>query len=181
MPQERYSPADEMEPSIMTAPKPMQNQKSKTMEINDDTYIPNPDYVQQQYPQQSQESYEEYLPQPQIQENYYPDSSYAPTYDSDIMIEIAEQVFMEKIKKIQKQVDDLTEFKTITEVKLNDSIERLKRIENMIDKLQISILDKVGSYGKNLKNTKKEMDMMQDSFRKIIGSPKENSEEQKKK
>ena len=54
-----------------------------------------------------------------------------------------------------------------------------KRIENIIDKLQISILEKVGSYGKNLENTKKEMSMMQDSFRKVMNSPREKDTKSK--
>ena len=37
-----------------------------------------------------------------------------------------------------------------------------------MDKLQLAILDKVGSYGKNLDIVKKEMQMMQDSFGKVM-------------
>ena len=43
----------------------------------------------------------------------------------------------------------------------------MKRIESIIDKLQSSILEKVGSYGSNLDSIKKEMSMMQDSFGRI--------------
>jgi len=48
--------------------------------------------------------------------------------------------------------------------------ERLKRIETIIDRLQASILEKIGSYGSNLDSIKKEMSMMQDSFSKTMGS-----------
>ena len=37
-----------------------------------------------------------------------------------------------------------------------------------MDRLQISILEKVGSYGKNIENVQNEMQMMQDSFSKVI-------------
>lgn len=86
------------------------------------------------------------------------------------MMEISEQVFSEKIKKIEKPLDSLNEFKTITETKLKIMEEKLQRIEMIIDKLQISILDKVGSYGNSLNSIKKEMEMMQSSFGKIVNS-----------
>jgi len=84
------------------------------------------------------------------------------------MIEIAEQVFAEKMRKIQRQLEDLNEFKTLTETKLNNATSRLKRIEQVMDKLQMAILEKVGSYGRGLDSIKKEMSMMQDSFSKTL-------------
>ena len=84
------------------------------------------------------------------------------------MIEIAEQVFAEKMRKMQKQLEDLNEFKTLAETKLTNTTNRLKRIESTIDKLQIAILEKVGSYGRGLDSIKKEMSMMQDSFSKTL-------------
>ncbi len=108
------------------------------------------------------------------QEEYYSQQGeyegYAPSMntDTDTMIEIAGQVFSEKMQKIQKQIEDMTEFRTIAQTNLLNLSERLKRMETMIDKLQISILDKVGSYGKSLATTKKEIAMVQDSFKKVI-------------
>ena len=84
------------------------------------------------------------------------------------MIEIAEQVFAEKIRKIQKQLEDLNEFKTLADTKLTHATNRLRRIEETIDKLQMAILEKVGSYGRGLDSIKKEMSMMQDSFSKTL-------------
>ena len=80
-------------------------------------------------------------------------------------IEIAEQVFAEKVRKIQKQLDKLNEFRTLSETRISNIEDRLKRIEEMFDKLQLSILDKIGSYGRNVSNMKKEMEMMQDLIR----------------
>jgi len=121
-------------------------------------------------PQPQQESYssQEYYPQ----QEYYQGGGYddyAPEgTNADTMIEIAEQVFSEKIKKIQKQVAEINEFKTLAQTKIDHTAERLKKIETTIDKLQIAVLDKVGSYGKNLEIIKKEMSMMQDSFGKMV-------------
>jgi uncharacterized protein HemX len=72
------------------------------------------------------------------------------------------------MKKITKQLADINEFKTLAQVKIENAVARLKRIETIIDKLQISILEKVGSYGQNLSSIKKEMSMMQDSFGKVV-------------
>lgn len=123
---------------------------------------------------------EVYAPQTQSQgyssEGYYPQQGYDQysgsqgglNVDSSTIIEISEQVFSEKIRKIEKQIKEVVEFKTISESTLNNLVERVKRMESMIDKLQISILDKVGSYGKNMDHLKKEVSMVQDSFRKMV-------------
>jgi len=152
------SNAGDMQPSIMKSPP--------TSVGKEDVYIP-----------QTQES----SSQPTYpQEEYYPQEGYdeysAPTgADTDTMIEIAEQVFSEKMRKIQKQLEKLNEFQTISQVKIDSTAERLKRIEKIIDNLQISILDKVGAYGKNLGNIKKEMTMMQSSFKKTRKHPTKKS------
>lgn len=128
-------------------------------------------------------------PAPTGQE-YYPEAGYgayptATATDSDTMIEIANQVFSEKMKKTEKIIDELNELKTMASVKIENIDERLKKIEKIIDTIQIKILEKVGSYGKELQTTKKEMSMMQDSFRKLSGTkhakPKIKSKTTKKK
>ena len=124
-----------------------------------------PSTQQEMYAPQSQQEY------PQQQELYQQDDAYnypAEGVGSDTIIEIAEQVFSEKIKKIQKQVEDINEFKTLAQTKIDNTSNRLKKIETIIDKLQIAILEKIGSYGKNIESIKKEMSMMQDSFGKVV-------------
>ena len=122
---------------------------------------------------------EMYAPEPQ-EETYYPENynpegygeeyeqGYGESNSTDTMIEIAEQVFSEQIRKIEKKIDNLSEFATLAETKITNNHERLKRIETTFDKLQIAILEKIGSYGKNLDNIKKEMEMMEDSFSKVL-------------
>jgi len=162
---------------------------SQQQEETPDFYNPKIQEVEQQdYPmRQSQEYYQE--PYFQQAANYegYPETG---ANNADIMIEIAEQVFSEKIKKPQKQIDEFNEFKILTQTKVENSLDRLKRIETMIDRLQIEILEKIGSYGENLGSIKKEMSMMQDSFGKMInpladkiadkGEEKKEKEPQKK-
>jgi hypothetical protein len=128
-------------------------------------------------------SNEEYSPS--TNEEYYPQEGYGEVesgggYDSETFIEIAEQVFSEKIKKEQNQIEALNEFATLAETKISNNHERIKRIETIIDKLQIAILEKVGSYGKNLESIKNEMEMMQNSFEKIVPKLHETNSKHKK-
>jgi len=117
-------------------------------------------YMQQQAPQAQQ--YQEYYPQEGYDQN--------TGGDSNTIIELAEQVFSEKIKKVQDQLEELNELKTIMQVKVNNLDESVKRMERIIEKLQMSVLDKVGSYGQNLESIKKEMTMMQETFSKTLPS-----------
>lgn len=116
---------------------------------------------------------QEPLPAQQESEEYYPQEGYDAGYGAggvgtDTIIEVAEQVFEEKTKKIGKQLDDLKEFSTLAGTKLSSFEDRIKRIETTIDNLQIKILEKIGSYGQGLESIKKEMTMMQDSFTKMV-------------
>ncbi len=173
----------------------MDQEQDNYTNYNPEEYVPQPqmpmDVVpqapyQEQYPQDtSMQSYgyQQPLPQyqyptqgpPQGQEYYpqeYPEQYMPETYsgDSESLIDVAEQVFSDKSKKMQDSLETLEEFKALTENQVKSFEERLRRIEEIIDRLQISILEKIGSYGENLSNIKKEMSMMQDSFRKIVGS-----------
>ena len=133
-------------------------------------------YFQEQQPAQQ----EQYIPTPNYSydsqqennpENYYQQQNYGYEQNqTNSMIEVAEQVFLEKIREIEKKIREIEEFKAITKTILEQNIERLKKIEKTIDKLQIAILEKVGSYGQNIESIKKEMSMMQDSFRKIANT-----------
>ncbi|MGD9276582.1 MAG: hypothetical protein PVJ67_05395 [Candidatus Pacearchaeota archaeon] len=116
----------------------------------------------------SSQSQQEYYPQPN--ENYAPEQNYAQGYaggGTDNMIEVAEQVVEQKLSKLKKQIDNLTEFKTVAQTRIEMNTERLKRIEATLDKLQLAILDKIGTYQDTLNSIKNEMNMMQDSFSKV--------------
>mgnify|MGYP001615734337 CR=1 FL=1 len=114
------------------------------------------------YPQNAQQN-QVYTPQPQ--QAYYPQQN-----NTDTIVEVASQVFEEKISDVVKKVDSTEEFKTLTKAKLEHMDERLKRVEAIIDRLQSAILEKIGAYGSNIESIKKEMSMMQDSFGKALGS-----------
>ena len=115
-----------------------------------------------------QESYQPSAQQYSPQQNY---EEYSQSgFDTGTIIEISEQVFNERIQKIQKQLKEVSDFKSLAEGKLESIAERLKRLEHLMDTLQVEILEKVGSYGRKVEQTEKEMEMMQDSFAKVVPS-----------
>jgi hypothetical protein len=139
-----------------------------------DAPAPQQDYVPSQQkdyvPQEVGYSSQEYAPQEQTVAAGGYDNYSAGGIDTDTVIEIAGQIFSENIRKIQSQVEDTAEANSLLQSKMENLSERLKKIESTIDKLQMAILERVGSYGQNLEGIKKEMSMMQDSFSKMISS-----------
>ena len=143
-----------------------------------ETYAPSdqeqpPQYYSPQESSYSQPSSQETegTPGSSLGESYYPQEGYENSqtgFGTDNMIEIAEQVFEEKVKKLSQQISNFKEFSAISETKFYNYENRLKRIESIIENLQIKILEKVGSYGEGLNSIKKEMTMMQDSFSKTL-------------
>jgi hypothetical protein len=158
---------DDMQPSIMP--------EEETQFSNQETPAPQQDYSPQLYEEQ-----QTYQPAPENyvqQQNYYQPyqqqeagyQGYAPSSsDTDTIIEIADQVFSDRAKKIQKQADSAAESIILLQTKMESVSDRLKKVEAIIDRLQLAILEKVGSYGNNLESIKKEMSMMQDSFSKMV-------------
>ena len=154
------------QPSSQETYAPSQHYTSSAHEISSN-YQPetNPQeqYYSPQKPVYSQEETGEYFPQEESTENYA-----SGGISADNTIEIAEQIFEEYSKKIEKQLDNLKEFSMLAGAKLSNFEERIKKIESIIDNLQIKILEKIGSYGGGLDSIKKEMTMMQNSFSKMV-------------
>lgn len=167
-----------------------------------DTYTPpqqpyNPP-ENQQYPQQNYAQGQNY-PQQNYPQNYNYDQTqggYDQNYNqgygdyygqsqepSDTMVEISEQVFDEKSKEMKKKLDSVEEFRALSQAKIDHLSERLKKIEAIIDKLQAAILERIGSYGRDIGSIKKEMSMMQDTFSRVASAPraKKKRETEKKK
>jgi hypothetical protein len=156
----------------------------QSMMQGNETAVPSPnqDQYQPEYAPQEQQQYapQEYAPQEQ-QQYYqqgegYEQQQYAPSQavDTDTIMEVADQIFSDRIKKFQKVLDATSEAAIVLQSRLENISERLKKIEMTIDKLQISILEKVGSYGQNLESIKKEMSMMGDSFSKMVSPSRES-------
>lgn len=147
-------------------------------DLSGEEYIPTP-----QYQAQTQEIPESYLPQGQNYQEYYPQQGYEnygsaqPYSSTDSMMDIAGQVFEEKTKKMQKQLDNFEQFKNLAMIQMQNISERLKRLESMSDQLQTAVIEKVGGYGKDLSSLKKEVAMVEDSFTKLAKNKIESSHE----
>lgn len=116
------------------------------------------------------------------QQPYQEGEGYAPQETgSDTMVEISEQVFEEKIRGISKKIDSFEEFRTLSQTRIDHMNDRLKRIESVIDKLQSAILEKIGSYGRDVGEIKKEMSMMQDTFTRTMDHKSGNEKKAEKK
>lgn len=121
-------------------------------------------YEQEQYA--PQEYYEEYAPQ--------------QTSDIETINDIAEQIVEEKNAELKKQIFSFTEFKDSLSLEVEKINERITRLENIFNELQIAILKKIGEYGENLQNIEKEMNMTQNSFSKILNPLTDNIREMQK-
>ena len=162
------NPHDGMQPSIMQGgedqleepepPTPNDQQKENFYTPQQEQYVP----------QMQAQGFQPYPSQGFQNDLYQPAEYESSSYSTDTMIDVAEQVFAEKMSLISKQLDTLKELKTLTESRLIHIEERLRQVESVIDNLQLEILKKVGSYGENLQSIKNEMSMMQNSFGKII-------------
>ena len=118
--------------------------------------------------QQAQQPGQGYQESPQQQQGYdnyqYNQYSSSPSVSTDTITEIAEQIVFEKISQMKGQFEKVLDLKTTFETKIAHMDERLQRIERVIDRLQISILQKVGEYLVNVSDLKKELVETQKSF-----------------
>lgn len=119
-----------------------------------------------------QQGYETYPAQePGASYGYDAYSQYQPyqeTISSDIITEISEQVVADKLSTIQDKLEKAIDFKTIADAKITSLNERLKRIEQILDKLQLAILQKVGDYVTDVGDIKREMRENQESFKALL-------------
>lgn len=113
-------------------------------------------------------------PQQEAQYPQYQYDSYSSGISSDNISEIAEQIMLEQLSPLKNKIEQSLEFRNIIETKMNYIDERLKRIENTIDRLQLSILQKVGEYMTNVQDIKKEIQENQKSFKSMLSKPSLN-------
>ena len=122
----------------------------------------------QQY--QAQPYAQPYTAQAPQQEYNYQDQGYYPGPSADAITEIAEQIVAEKLGKLHQEMARNAESRQIIETKIEYLDERLKKIERIIDRLQLSILQKVGEYMTNVEDIKTEVVETQKSFKSLLDS-----------
>lgn len=167
---------DDMHPSMMGRSLSEAGVPQNNPPQQEEIYQPQASYS----PQQSTQ----YYPQEQTQEEYYPQQgNYENSYSEsgvENMIEISEQVFYEKMRPLQKQIEELIELKSLIKTKIENLEERLRRMEKVFDQMQISIIEKVGNYGKGLETLKKELEMVEDSFSKVVDKATDKTKTKRK-
>lgn len=121
-----------------------------------------PSTVGSDYYPQTNESYQEYYPE------------YTPGSDMETVNEIADQIVEEKTAQLKKQMDSFTKFKEDIGLEIEKMNERLLRVENTLNEIQMAIIGKIGEYGRDIKDIAKEMHATQDSFSKILNPLTDN-------
>lgn len=117
---------------------------------------PSSQYPAEAQPQQQYPEYQQYQAQGGI--------------SPDTITEISEQVVSEKLSPLRKDIERVIDFKTTVESKMSYIDERLQRIERIIDRLNLSIMQKVGDYMTNIDDIKKELIETQKSFKSLMPS-----------
>lgn len=190
-PQTTPQPAKTTEPAAMQ-PSMMQSAPET---------LPQKNPQSSSYPQATQAIQPMQEPQPTFQQSPLPIPSasfqeapgqeYSPEYqyseyqpqqigDIETINEIAEQILDEKTTQLKKQITSFTRFTEETTSNIERLNERLLKIENTLNELQVSVLRKVGDYGKDIQNIAKEMHSTQDSFSKILNPLTDNIRELQK-
>lgn len=124
---------------------------------------------QAQAPQQEeQQPYPEYQSYAQ-QQQPYDGQQYAPSagIGSDVITEIADQVVAEKLSPLLNAMDKILDMKSNVDSQLRYMDERLKRVEKVIDRLQLSVLQRVGEYVSNVEDIKQELQETQKTFKAL--------------
>jgi hypothetical protein len=89
---------------------------------------------------------------------------YQEAISSDIITEISEQVVSERLSVLQDKMEKAIDMKNVFEARISNMGDRLERMEKIIDKLQLSILQKVGEYITDVRDVKQELEETQKSF-----------------
>lgn len=155
-----------MEP-IESSPAPSQTFSPNQPITREQEEYASPQPAQVSYPAPEQYQY----PQQQGYGNPYQDySAQAQTspYSSDTMTEIAEQVMSDKFSALKTELEKIIDFRSTILSKVDYLDERLKRLEKIIDRLQLSVLQKVGDYINNIDEIKKEIGETQKSFKSLL-------------
>jgi DNA-binding transcriptional MerR regulator len=172
----------------MTQEEPQQYSEmspSVASQIPAEQYPQQAQYPAEQYPQQQyQYPAEQYPQQAQYPAEQYPQQQYQQPIQGgispDTISEISEQVVSEKLSPLRKELEKVIDMKTTVDSKMEYLDERLKRIEKIIDRLQLSILQKVGDYMTNIDDIKKEVVETQKSFKSMLPSSEKAEKKEKK-
>ena len=110
---------------------------------------------------QQTQDYTQQYPQDQSQQGNWGMGQYQPYQDmmsSDVITEISEQVVDDKLSVLREKMEKAINFGNTAETRIASVDKRLKRIEQIIDTLQISLLQRVSEYVTDIKDIKNEIE-----------------------
>jgi len=163
-------------------PRAPQQQMPEMQQSQPQMQAPQP---QMQAPQPQMQQSQSFPPQqaPQPQDAYYQETpqaysgedSYAPqgSLDIETISQIAEQISTETL-------EDISSFKNRTESRIDDIDDRLKRIENSIDRLQQAVIEKIGEFGESSAMIHKDLDNLHGTVAKLMNPLIDNVNEMRK-
>ncbi len=163
-----------MSPSIMQSQEPEQIQQQVPQAPQG--YSQEQNQQMEQTPGQDQNYY---APAPQSysgQENYTPQAS----SDMEVITEIAEQVTSEKIDELKRKIGDIPSFKSEIKDSISDLNERLRRIENSLDKINQAVIGKIGEYGENTSLIQRDLTNIHQTMSKMMDPLMDNYKELKR-
>ena len=175
---EMPTPEAQLQPSQFpqTPPTPTQTMPAPTAEPTEAGVQEQPIYpTYPEYPTQTAQPGYEYN---QGQQGYY--EYQQPTTDIDTINDIAEQIIDNKLAKLKEQVKEIKEFKDNASIEIESINNRLLKLENTMNELQMAIIKKVGDYGEDIKNISKELQATQDTFSKLTNPLTDNIRELQK-
>ncbi len=136
--------------------------------------------TQEPFQQPEQEQIPEQVQQYQQVQGYQEQVQQYPSYDSysinaDTISEIADQIVAERISSLRNKIESALDVKALLDSKIDSLDARLQRIEKILDRLQLSILQKVGDYVTNVEDIKKELIETQKSFKSLLAQKSSSS------
>jgi len=156
-----YSEDPELRPSI--SENQQQEQESSQETSQEIEAYPEEQYPPQDYGGQVGGGYDQYQP-------------YQDVMSSDVITEISEQVVEERLSEMHDRLEKAISFRNIAETKIINLDDRLRRIEQILDRLQLSLLQKVGDYVNDVRDIRTEMEETRKSFKKLLPELKGSSE-----
>jgi len=132
---------------------------------------------EQEQPPQEEKYYYPETPQAYPEQAYYPQQ---PSLNQETVTEIAEQVVLEKFQEFKQKTGDIISFKNQITEKVEDIDNRLKRIEQTIEKLQQAVIGKIGEFGETTSYIHKDLDNLHNTMSKLMNPLIDNYKELKK-
>jgi hypothetical protein len=129
-----------------------------------------PAYQEQQYaaPQAQSQYPEQYEQQAGYQQQYAPQQYPSMGVDTETITQISEQIINEKLKELKDSMGDIASFKSNTQERISDLNDRLKRIENSLEKIQQAIIGKVGEFGESVAYIHKDLENLHETTSKLM-------------